>query len=953
MKILLVDDERTLLKQAKIFLEREDVKFDVDAAVSVDEALKMIEVGDYDVIVSDYKMPKTDGLEFLKVIREERGSDIPFIMFTGRGREEVAISALNLGVDRYISKIGEPETQYGLLADAIKQEIRHHTVMEEKESHMKELKFMNDVMTEVNKMKHPDKICEYVAEKIYSLNRDDYVTVSFYNPERDNILKTLSAGFDEYQQKSGDISLSDNGTITFDADEKDAWLDIFRSENLELMPDGMYILLNRFSSREETREIKDMLGIEEIYSVGFHIGDTQYGGICLFKKQKGAPKFKSAIESVAGHLSAVFQRRHSEERMRKSREEIKESEEKYRLLFETTPHGVVYQDKDGEITSANPAAEEILGLSIEQMQGRLSVDSIWKAIHEDGSEFPGDEHPSMAALRNGKEVKDQIIGVYNPKKGRYIWIKINAVPLFKDGEQEPYRVYTTFEDITERKKVEEKLRESEKRFDLALEGTKAGLWDWNIQTGELVVDERWAEIAGYKLEELEPVTFETWENLAHPEDLKKSRGLMEKHFNGETEIYEFKGRMKHKDGHWVWVMARGKVTEWVDKGDPLRMVGTRIDITRMEQAEAKIKKNKEKLEKLHKASAKLETCQSEDEVFDLAVKAAEDILELDMCTIMVPDDGKMVNKKVSKNYPDDEDHLIIEQSAAGKAFLENESFLTDDIEKDELTSPTREEYRSGITVPIESFGVFQAVSSNVSNFDGDDLKIVELLMGHVSESLKRVEIKKREDFLYSLLRHDVENKIQVVKGYLRLLEDKGLSDEEKDFIRNAVRACDEGSNLITKVRTLSRLSDAEKEELNLRLVLNEVLDEYEPRASDKGIKITFQGCNCSVDSSLLLKELFSNLLENSIQHSGCEKIRINFEETDDLCIVRVEDDGKGLSDEEKEKVFEKGYKKGPSAGSGLGMYLVKEIADRYGAGVEVKDSELGGVRFDVYLKKVS
>ncbi len=84
-------------------------------------------------------------------------------------------------------------------------------------------------------------------------------------------------------------------------------------------------------------------------------------------------------------------------------EALRKSEEKYRTLFETMAQGVVYQAADGRIISANPAAERILGLSLKQMQGRSSMDPRWRAMREDGSDFPGDRHPAMEALRTGKE----------------------------------------------------------------------------------------------------------------------------------------------------------------------------------------------------------------------------------------------------------------------------------------------------------------------------------------------------------------------------------------------------------------------------------------------------------------------------------------------------------------------------------------------------------------------
>lgn len=138
-------------------------------------------------------------------------------------------------------------------------------------------------------------------------------------------------------------------------------------------------------------------------------------------------------------------------------EQLRQSEERFRILFETMAQGVVYQDAHGKIISANPAAQNILGLSLDQMLGRQSIDPRWKAIHEDGSDFPGDEHPSMLALRSGEEVNNVVMGVFNPRDDSHKWINIHAVPQYLPGESQPYRVYATFEDITERKKHEQDL----------------------------------------------------------------------------------------------------------------------------------------------------------------------------------------------------------------------------------------------------------------------------------------------------------------------------------------------------------------------------------------------------------------------------------------------------------------------------------------------------------------
>ncbi|MFW5731334.1 MAG: PAS domain S-box protein, partial [Desulfonatronovibrionaceae bacterium] len=114
------------------------------------------------------------------------------------------------------------------------------------------------------------------------------------------------------------------------------------------------------------------------------------------------------------------------------------------------------------------------------------------------------------------------------------------------------------------------------------------LWDWKVQTGETVFNERWSGIAGYQLHELEPVSIKTWMGMAHPDDLQKSEEKLQAHFNGKADSYDIECRMRHKQGHWIWVHDRGKVTEWTEDGRPLRMTGTHIDITHRKKHEAKV-----------------------------------------------------------------------------------------------------------------------------------------------------------------------------------------------------------------------------------------------------------------------------------------------------------------------------------------------------------------------------
>lgn len=191
---------------------------------------------------------------------------------------------------------------------------------------------------------------------------------------------------------------------------------------------------------------------------------------------------------------------------KQAEESLWESERKYRTLFETMSQGVVHQGTDGKIISANPAAERILGLSIDQMQARTWTDLFRRTVHEDGSNFPEDTHPSMVALHTGKAVQDMVMGVFS---GFYIWLNINAVPQFLTGKDKPYQVFITFEDITDRKRmvVYNKLTNREKEvFKLLAKGISRKIIAETLSISPKTVDKHRENLMDklniYKVEEI-------------------------------------------------------------------------------------------------------------------------------------------------------------------------------------------------------------------------------------------------------------------------------------------------------------------------------------------------------------------------------------------------------------------------------------------------------------------
>ena len=266
-------------------------------------------------------------------------------------------------------------------------------------------------------------------------------------------------------------------------------------------------------------------------------------------------------------------------------------------------------------------------------------------------------------------------------------------------------------------------------------------------------------------------------------------------------------------------------------------------------------------------------------------------------------------------------------------------FIRTTIEKGE---PITEEYAYE-TEDSSSYRTYSPVFERETN----DTRGVVVISKDITE---RKQIENREALLHSLLRHDVKNKIHAADGYLDLVETTELPDDTVGWLSTTSRLLEDSISLIDNVGTLTKLTQDDPEPWELGEVIAKVLDGYRPQAETADVKISAEDCSCRVLGGPLLEPLFGNLVSNALTHANADCIEIHCRRDGDEYVVSVVDDGAGLATDSGADLLEKGVSEGDSAGTGLGLYLVREIVDSYGGHLSLDSSPSGGLAVTVRLQ---
>jgi PAS domain S-box-containing protein len=496
-------------------------------------------------------------------------------------------------------------------------------------------------------------------------------------------------------------------------------------------------------------------------------------------------------------------------------------------------------------------------------------------------------------------------------------------------------------------RVREKIAVSEQRLRSIIDGTRIGTWEWNVQTGEAIFNERWAEMLGYTLDELAPVSIETWLSLAHPDDLVRSQELLTLNFNKTLDYYDCQCRMRHKAGHWIWVHDRGRVMSWTAEGKPLQMSGTHADISEqmatrhaLEQEEARLRHLISNLPgTVYRCANDAHWTMSfiSDSVKDLTGYEAREFLPerggtRDFASLIHPEDAQIVNHTQERNL----------------------------VNHDGFQIEYRIRHASG------DYRWVQELGRGAFDRDGRLLHL-DGFIWDVTEA-RRLDQMKNE--FISTVSHELRTPLTSISAALGLVAGRALGDVPPamaNLIDIALRNSHRLGFLINDLLDMEKLAlgkmDFAMQVQCLMPLLQEALDNNRAYGVDRDVTLALKGRSVAlaahspleriavqVDTQRLM-QVMANLLSNAIKFSpDGATVEVVVDIVGDQVRVSVIDRGPGIPIDFQPRIFQKfaqadGSDSRRQGGTGLGLAITRELVLRMGGRIDFTTSPGEGTTF--------
>lgn len=595
-------------------------------------------------------------------------------------------------------------------------------------------------------------------------------------------------------------------------------------------------------------------------------------------------------------------------------------------------NGVVISDKDGNVEWVNKSFEDMTGYSLEEMKNT-----------KPGKFLQGkDTDPeTIAYLRKqihaGEPFVCEILNYH--RTGRPYWLRIQGQAL-KDRDNNIIKYFAIEEDITQEKETQQKLKEFESRFRLALEKIGDNVWEFDFQSAQTTFSNPTNNIIGYTFDEITENNAKWW-NSVHPDDLHLLVENDRKCRSGETDFHVLEYRLIHKNGSVKWVLDRGVVIEKDKEGKPLKIIGTHTDITDQKNAEEAIKRKEEKYRNIiANINLGLLEVDNEDkiqyanqqfcimsgyELEDLYEKKASDLFASPESKELIESKNELRKKNISDTY----EVMVQIKSGEKKCWL--------------ISGAPNYDVNGKI---VGSIGIHL------------DITHMKKLESQKEMLLKNLAIQNEHLNEYAhIVSHDLKSPLRNISALLSWTMEDFREKLGEESLRNLelmqlkVEKMDHLIGSILKYSSIDKGSSV-REKVDLNAVIKGILEMiYVP----SNIKVTVLRRLPVIDADTTrMQQLLQNLISNAVNYNDKSQgiVEIDYIENDSHFIFSVKDNGIGIAKEHHERIFNIFSTLGSNEkSSGIGLNIVKKVVELYEGQVWL-ESELGkGTTFYFSIKK--
>jgi PAS domain S-box-containing protein len=629
--------------------------------------------------------------------------------------------------------------------------------------------------------------------------------------------------------------------------------------------------------------------------------------------------------ALALFAAAALYRQREERRSAEARQ--REQENQYRLVTGAVPAMIGYIDKRHRVLFHNRAVEKWLELPANRIDNRHLSEIL-------GSDTYMSILPEVERALQGERV--ELERKHKARNGNQIVFADTLIP-DRDEAGRVRGIFGLIINITERKAVEQALRESEERWKFALEGAGDGVWDRNIQTDEVQYSKRYKEILGYAEDEFENRRGE-WERRLHPDDRQRVVADLQNYLDGNSPAYSIEFRMLCKDGSWKWILARGMVVSRDAGGKPLRMIGTHTDISARVRQQEEITRANERLDLALQGSRLA--------IWDADISGGKIYLSEGWAEILGDPPGETVTDLQALYalvHPDERERVAGVFIGALKGALP------------EYRIEHRFRTRSGEWKWILSHG--RVVSRDAA---GRALRMT----GTNADISARKEIERMKNEFIAVVGHELRTPLSSIVGSLGLLaRTKDLREDIQTLIHVARDNSQRLVRLVNDILDVEKLNSGEfqiqLEPVDLETLIDTAIQANRGYADQYGVTLIRSQSEgpAWVDANFdRLMQVMANLLSNAAKFSPRgARVEIRLQRMRGAFRVSIIDPGPGIPEEFKPRVFDRFAQADSStsrqrAGTGLGLAICKLIIDKLGGKIDFVSMPGTGATFYFELK---